>query len=237
MKKTKTQRLKILLSAWPGLPTLHHPDFDAFRKETKQKREAGTGYRAAFIWPYLNQEDLARPRTLLLLLNARARNHPSCFAAAHGETMHLGLVSQAIVPFFLNHHVVTLNGILDRKSDREYGKLVHWEDHPDAFTWMHTQQQFLPGSALIILEAQDRLMAFLIECCTQILHDIPVALLTSDSYPIQPEPPSKSENGVNGYASLSIMAQETPYSLPSHLPISRMASLLSAATVSRQDHM
>jgi hypothetical protein len=142
-----------------------------------------------------------------------------------------------VVPFFLNCHVVTLNGILDRKADRDYGKLVPWEDHPDAFTWMHTRQQFLPGLALIILEAQERLMAFLIECCTQILHDIPVALLTSDSYPIQTEPPSKSENNVTGYASLSIMAQEAPYNLPSNLLISRMASLLSAATVSQHDNL
>ncbi|KAF7511413.1 hypothetical protein GJ744_004602 [Endocarpon pusillum] len=86
----------------------------------------------------MNQEDLSRPRILLLLLNARARNHPSYFAAADGEAMHLGKVTQGLVPIFLNCYVVTLNGLSDRKADADYGKLVHWHDHPNAFTWMHT---------------------------------------------------------------------------------------------------
>lgn len=123
MKKTRPQRLKIILSAWPGLPVSHRPDFDAFRK-----KQANARFRDPFIWPYLNQEDLARPRSLLLLLNARARNHPSCFAAADGEAMHVGRTLQVIVPLFLNCYVVTLNGITDRKADREYGRLLNWDD-------------------------------------------------------------------------------------------------------------
>ena len=237
MKKSKQQRLKILLTAWPSMPPSHRPDYEAFRKEDLEKRKAGTDYRDSFIWPYLNQEDLARRRTLLLLLNARARNHPSRFAAADGEAMHIGLVTQGLVPVFLNEYVVILNGFVDRKEDHEYGKLVHWDDHPDAFSWMLTQRQFQPGSALLILEAQARLMEFLVQCCTQILHDIPIAMLTSDSYPIQLEPRSKSENNVNGHASLSVMAQEMPYSVPSSLDMSRPASLLEAAAVSAQDHL
>jgi hypothetical protein len=237
MKKTKQQRCRILLNAWPDLPASHRPDFEAFRKETPQQREAGTRYRNAFIWPYMNQEDLSKPRILLLLLNARARNHPSYFAAADGEAMHLGKVTQGVVPIFLNCYVVTLNGLSDRKVDADYGKLVHWDDHPDAFSWMHTRRQFLPGEALLILEAQERLMVFLTECCKQILHDIPTDSLISDSYPIQPEPPSKSENNVTGHTSLAVMAAETPYRLPSSLDISRLVSLLSANAASKEDHI
>ncbi|KIW99134.1 uncharacterized protein Z519_00797 [Cladophialophora bantiana CBS 173.52] len=236
-KRTKQQRLKILLNAWPGLPASHRPDFEAFRIESPQQRQAGTRYRGAFMWPYLNQEDLSRPRTLLLLLNARGRNHPSCFAAADIEAMHLGRVTQGIVPIFLNTYTVILNGISDRRKDHEYGKLVSWEDDLDAFDWMHTRRQFIPGEALLILEAQERLMTFLVDCCMQILHDIPVGLLTSDSYPIQPEPPSKSENNVTGHASLAVMAAEAPYRLPSKLDLSRVSSLLSAITIAKEDHL
>lgn len=232
MKKTRPQRLKIILSAWPDLPVSHRPDFDAFRK-----KQANARFRDSFIWPYLNQEDLTRPRSLLLLLNARARNHPSYFAAADGEAMPVGRTLQVIVPLFLNCYVVILNGISDRKADREYGRLLNWDDHPDAFDWMNTQEQFLPGEALLVLEAQERLMAFLVECCTLILHDIPEELLASNSYPIQPQPPSKSENSVTGHDSLAVMAQELPYCLPSTLSMSRIASLLSAATISAQDHV
>lgn len=34
-KKTRPQRLKILLEAWPGMPTVHRPDFGAFRRESE----------------------------------------------------------------------------------------------------------------------------------------------------------------------------------------------------------
>ena len=43
-KKTKQQRLKILLTAWPNISTVHRPDFMAFRKETTQERISGTRY-------------------------------------------------------------------------------------------------------------------------------------------------------------------------------------------------
>ena len=68
-------------------------------------------------------------------------------------------------------------------------------------------------------------MVFLTECCKQILHDIPTDSLISDSYPIQPEPPSKSENNVTRHTSLAVMAAERPYRLPSSLDISRIVSL------------
>lgn len=90
---------------------------------------------------------------------------------------------------------------------------------------------------MLILEAQAGLMEFLVQCCTRILHDIPMAMLTSDSSPVQSEPPSKSENNVTGYASLSVMAQGIPYSVLSSLAMSRLASLLEAAAVSAQDHL
>ena len=179
-KKTKQQRRNVLLSAWPGLPPSHRPNFDAFRKETPQQREAGTRHRDTFMWPYLNQEDLTRPRTLLLLLSARGKNHPSHFAPVDSEATRLGRVTGAIVPAFLNGYVVVLNGISDHKEDREYGKLLHWHDHPDAFSWMHTGRQYIPGEALIILEAQERLMAFLVDRCKEILHGIPATFLASN---------------------------------------------------------
>ncbi|OAP61579.1 hypothetical protein AYL99_03782 [Fonsecaea erecta] len=146
-------------------------------------------------------------------------------------------VSTAIVPVFPNCYVVTLNGISDRNADHEYGRLIHWDEHPGAFSWMTARRQFLPGVALLVLEAQERLMAFLVECCKQILHDIPATLLTSDSYPIQPEPSPKSENDVNGYASLSVMPAEAPYRLPSNHDFSRISSLLSASTVAKENHL
>lgn len=236
-KKNKQQRSKTLLNAWPSLPTSHRPDFEAFRRESERERKSGTRYRDAFMWPYLNLEDLTKPRPFLLMVKARGRNHPSYFASADREAMHLGHVTQAIVPTILNCYAVLLNRITDRNADHEYGKLISWDDHPDSFSWVMSQQQFHPGEALLVLEAQERLMSFLVDCCKQILHDIPSDQLTSNIYPIRPEPSLKSDVDVAGYASMAAMAAEAPYRLPISLDISRISSLLSAVAVDKEDHL
>lgn len=234
-KKTRLQRLKILLNAWPDMATIHRPDFDAFRKESELQRERGTKYRESFMWPYINQEDLLNPKTLPLLLNSRGRHPPSHFAGADINTIHLGLVSKAIVPIFLNEHVMILNGVAG--NTRDYGKLMAWEEHPDAFDWMHTRKQFQPGEGLAILEAQKQLLAFLVQCCLQLLHDIPETTLTSDSFPVLPEPQLKPESEIRGFESLGVMAAEAPYRVPAKLDLRLVESLLAARASAAEDHL
>lgn len=77
--------------------------------------------------------------------------------------MHLGLVTKAIVPIFLNQYIMVLNGIDENSS--EYGKLAGWDEHPDAFEWMTKQEQFLPGEDLLRLGVQERLLIALREFC------------------------------------------------------------------------
>lgn len=64
---------------------------------------------------------------------------------------------------------------------------------------MQTRKQFLPGEALDILEAQDRLLKFLLHCCEQILRDILAADLLEDKYPVQPEPALTSGVEASGF--------------------------------------
>ena len=87
--------------------------------------EAAATHGDAFMWPYINQEDLAKPRTLPILLNSRGRYHPSVFAASDCDAMHLGKVSMVIVPIFLNNYVMTMNGMT---KDEDYGKLIGWNE-------------------------------------------------------------------------------------------------------------
>ena len=102
IKKTKPQRLKILLRAWPNMPATHRPDLEVLRKEVEEQEEGDTRYREAYVWPDVNQEDLDRPWTLLLFFNARDRNHLSRFTAADDEAIYTGFATRVLVPDFLD---------------------------------------------------------------------------------------------------------------------------------------
>ncbi|KAI1199819.1 hypothetical protein F5X97DRAFT_295493 [Nemania serpens] len=233
-KKTRTQRLSVLLQAWPDMPLTHRPDFAAFRKHAGNMNSVARKHRSSFIWPMINQEDLGEPKTLTLLLNSRGRNLPHIFAASDGDGMHLGKVTMAIVPIFLNEHVMVLNGVT---RPEDYGGLLAWEEHEEAFDWMHTRKQFLPGEGLLILEFQERLLEFLVDCCKAILHDIPLDQMTTNKFAVQPEPPLKESLDATGFATLNIMAKEAPYRPPAKLDLQKIESLLFARTARAEDHI
>lgn len=232
-KKSKNARTKILLDCWPGMAESHRPDFTAFRLERpRQGRGTTTRYRDSYMWPYINQEDLSGPRALLVLLNARGHNHPSQFACADAESIHLGLVSTVIVPLFLNEYTMMLNGV----EDERYGQLLSWDDHPEAFTWMHEQQQFNPGDGLLVLEIQERVLSFLVKCCKNLFHDIPPEKLLSDEFPPQPMPELKPPAETDTLDSRALMREEEAYRVPARLDMSRVATVLQAQADAAADH-
>ncbi|KAJ6032214.1 hypothetical protein N7540_002946 [Penicillium herquei] len=234
-KKTRAQRLKVLLGAWPNIPSIHRPDFDAFQRKADFDRGRGKKYRDCFMWPYINREDLLTTKALPLLLNARGRHAPSHFAAADLQAMFFGVVAQVFVPIFLGGHVMILNGI--KTNTRAYGRLMALKEHPDAIHWLSTQKQFHPGEGLSILEAQEGLLIGLVQCCRQLLQDIPESKLMSDEFPVLPEPQLKLESEISGFESLGIMAAEVPYRLPAKLDLQRIKSLLSAKASAAEDHV
>lgn len=236
LKKTRPQKLNILLTAWPNMAAVHRPDFDAFKKESRSSGRSGgrAKYRHHFVWPHINKEDLTKPKTLLLLLNSRGRHPPSAFAAADLDAMHLGIVVGDLQPVFLNNYVFILNGATEAD---QYGKLLAWDDHDDAFDWMTSRKQFLPGEGLLVLEAQQRLLHFLVHCCRLILHDMSDQDITSDKFPILPEPQLKTEAEVEGFESLAVMAAEAPYRVPQRLDLARVRSLLQARASAAEDHL
>ncbi|KAK3956136.1 hypothetical protein QBC32DRAFT_164917 [Pseudoneurospora amorphoporcata] len=235
-KKKKAQRLQILLKAWPNMAPKHRPDFEAFLKESEQQRMMGTKYRDWFIWPYINQEDLSHSRLLPLLLNSRGRHHPCTFAGIDATNTKFAFVTKAVVPIFLNEYTMILNGV-DEKHPDDYGKLLSWDEHPSNFELAMSQRQFLPGEGLLVLEVQDRLLSFLVKCCTEILHDIPEDQLLSSKYSLQPEPHMKEESETTGFESLAVLAAEAPYRVPAKLDFGRIESLLGAQATACEDHL
>lgn len=231
-KKNHTQRLKILLQAWPDMASVHRPDFQAFRREVKGDRETRTLFRDHYMWPYINQDDLCKPNVLLLLLNARGRNLPGVFAAGDLEAMYLGRRLGALKSPHVRGYIMVMDGPL---HEEDYGKLVPRDLKSD---WLEgDQKQISPGEGLLILEAQDRLLGFLVSCCQQILHDISATEMFSDRFPLVTEPPLKAETEVNGFNSLAIMASEAPYRIPAKLDFDRLISILSAKASAAKDHL
>ncbi|EQB55319.1 hypothetical protein CGLO_04762 [Colletotrichum gloeosporioides Cg-14] len=93
------------------------------------------------------------------------------------------------------------------------------------------------GEGLLVLAAQERTLSFLVKCCELILHDIPSDTLTTDVFPVQPEPEFKNEQETDGFDSLVGMAAEAPYRLPARLDLNRIQSLLGAKVAAARDHI
>ncbi|KJR81440.1 uncharacterized protein SPSK_01075 [Sporothrix schenckii 1099-18] len=119
--------------------------------------------------------------------------------------------------------------------DRNYGTLVSWDDNADADNWAVTRAQFIPGDGLVVLEAQERLLRFLIDCCALVLHEVDMASV--QDAPVLPEPVLKQEAEAAGFDSLAVMASEAPYRVPAKIDFNRIIALLAAWTSAAEDHI
>ncbi|KAF9344212.1 hypothetical protein BGX26_004648 [Mortierella sp. AD094] len=230
LKKKREQRKTILLTAWPNMSASHRPDMEAFFRE---KSRNTTAFREAYLWPHINQEDLLKPKLFLIFLNTRARNFPSAFSAADHASFRFATTSGKVTAAFLNEYTMMFTG---RNTPETYGQLYSWDDHDEAASWLFTQRGVHPGYGLQILEVQERVYHFLLECCFQILHEKPRESLMIDDSLIESEPPSLSiaEGGVNSLAAIAAMA---PYRLPASLDLARLQDLVSAKQSAMEDHI
>ena len=233
MKKSQEQRKKLLLAAWPTMSVTHRPDFGALLRETPEQRMKGTKFKEAFMWPYINVEDVTKGKSMLLFLNSRGRHLPHVFAHADYDTAHIGETSGAIRSPFLNSYTMLLRG---QTTPETYGQLVAWDEDDNAFDWLYSGLGFHPGHGLIVLEIQQKMLQFLVTCCFLILHDLSANSLTDKSVPIQAEPPPVSKDETE-YPSLRAFAAEAPYKVPAHLDFVRLKAIVAAKRAGAEDHI
>jgi hypothetical protein len=231
--RTKDARKKVLLAVRPNMPQTHRPDFRALEWESPNQLQSGTRFCDAFLWSYINLEDLAQSRPLLLLLNSRGRNLPHNFAHADFEAIHVGHTSDKIMPAFLNEHTTLLHG---QTTPKTYGKILSWDDHEQAFNWMQSGLQFHPGMGLLVLQIQQEVLEFLVQCCQEIFQDLSFNALTDPSIPAKPEPAALLSNETT-YPSLTAMAAGTLYRVPAHLDFRHLRSLAAARSSAATDHI
>lgn len=69
-------------------------------------------HRDAFMWPYINQENLVKPHSLPIFMSAGARCHSSEFAIVDHETYRIGMFADAFDYKCLLDHRMDLTSTL-----------------------------------------------------------------------------------------------------------------------------
>ena len=232
-KKSQEQRKRVLLNAWPNMPPVHRPDYKVLEREHRPKGQSGTQNRDAYLFPYINIEDLVQGKSLLHFLHSRGRNFPEAFANTDLDAAHLGIVSMAIDRAFLNNYTMLLHG---QMTPDTYGQIIAWEDNDDAFDWMIQGQGIQPGEGLLILEIQKKVLYFLVTCCILILSDMPPESLVSENTPIQPDP-GPVVTDPTAWPSLAALSMEAPYRVPASLDFERLKAVIAAKFSAAKDHL
>lgn len=234
VRKSKPKRRAVLSEAWPDMPKEHQADVAAWKRKSKDTI-VDSANADAYLMPYMNLEDLSKTEPLPLLLNSRGRNPPNAFAHSDVAAYRVGLITRSIDRPFLKEWVMMFNG---QTTPETYGKLYHWDDHPDAFFWSMEVRGLLPGDGLNCLKIQERIYSFLVKCCLIILHDIPRDDITGPAYPEVEEPPRLSANNTEtGTTSLTVTSFESSYRLPSRLDLDRLESVVTAQVAELEDEI
>ena len=169
IEKTPDQRTKVLLTAWPNMSRTHRPDFTALRSESLDQRKSGTKYKHAYMFPFINLEDLVKAKNLLLLFHSRGHNLPTVFARTDLKTQRLYLTSGAAQVLYLDGYIMLLS---NQTTASTYGRLLSHKEDPNAAELLTLGIGQVPGLGLLVLELQEKLLRFLVQCAQLIVHDL-----------------------------------------------------------------
>ncbi|OTA86432.1 hypothetical protein M434DRAFT_15834 [Hypoxylon sp. CO27-5] len=242
------KREEILLKAWPNMTAARRPEtISSLRSlQTGSNNVFDSQTREAYTWPYINLKSLCTDDRLLLFLDSRSRNHPSVFAFSDLGAAGFGM-KHAIIPvgylYWCSMMIHVGTGEEERSS--QYGVLKFPD--PTSLDWdastSDTEDLSLdnigipPGEGILMLEIQERIMKFLVDCCRLILQDIPEAQgpLIGPTPPDVPSisPPLVDEN--SSPTSLETIRAEAPYRVPSMINFRQLHRLVSAHRSDAED--
>ena len=226
-KKTQEQRKKVLITVFPDIPTMHRPDFHAFRTESEEQRHSETKFRHAYLLPFINIEDLVKVKNLLLLLNSRGHHSPDVFAQQDFQGLKFALNSKAVRIKHVPNHVMLLCG---QNTPQKYGSLIPLSD-PRALSGVHQQV----GFGLLVLEIQQKLLSFLVRTTELLVHDLLNSPPPLTARPIILSPPAAIDSVE--WPSVAQAAAQSPYCVPVQFNFPRLQSLVSAKRTDAEDHI
>ncbi|KAF5623806.1 hypothetical protein F52700_9822 [Fusarium sp. NRRL 52700] len=133
--------------------------------------------------------------------------------------------------------------ILRGVSDDDYGTLKKMPE-ADPGVWLHSSNkdydwptstlygkewpvwQYPAAEGMVILEIQERLMDFLVQCCYRILHEIEPNNLFSATCPVRPEPALPSNTQAGGLETFLLeITFEAPCRVPTRLDFANLEKL------------
>lgn len=230
LKKSVLQRRAILLQANSSLPYKHRPDIDqCILKSCPHQRHAA---RAQYACPHLNIEDLTKPTSLLILLDARAKNPPYTFALSDHELAPLMKLRADL----LECTKYTLGVI-----NEEYGMIKEWESEEDAAQAIAFGIAVHPIPGLHTLALQADIYHFLKMCIRGIIPDkmesIQQGSLKIDITRGGPVLiPAQCPQDAN-YSSLETIVRESQYRAPTLKDADRLVALVSACQSEAEDRI
>lgn len=177
-KRTREQRRRVLLAAWPDMPAHHRPDLEAFRRE---KNSGPAGSFGPYLWPHLSQEDLLNPKAFLIFLNARGRNPPPAFSGADADSSAFGSVMEKLEVPYMSGYSVLFAG---RDTPRHMASWSRsWGNHETTSSQSRIPPGTTPGMDLLVLQVQDRIYRFLRDCGQELLRYMDLSTTTLGDAP------------------------------------------------------
>ncbi|KAI1111095.1 hypothetical protein F5Y14DRAFT_464996 [Nemania sp. NC0429] len=225
-------RQAVLLEAWPDMPLRHRPDLSALQEAAGRPSFPSQvmNRRDCYLCPQINEEDFLKPERFLLLLSARGHNPPSDFACSDYMAMWLGLQTLRLTSLYLGGYYVTLDGV---DGPEHYGKLIPSDELPDNFT---RSSAYTPGEALLVLEAQQKILDFLLSCCESIMSGN-CYCLNAPSRLHRPQPPLLPDRSIDFHSLLLVETAKAPYCLPHKTDFNRIETILRGALSAAEDHV
>jgi hypothetical protein len=216
------------------MPPTHHHDHYLITKvllRDMKTQPVSEDEESALLWPFINQQNLSKPKSFLIYLNARGRSPPCNFILTEMEFSDNGQVH--------SHHVdvsaLTIYFSRDL-NPHTYGRVsTPGQVDSDCASVDGVHCRLISG--LQLLQVQEGILKFLVTCCKLILHDMAedAMMLT----PIQAEPPSSElQIHINvGHKSFSDAVVIAPYRNRGIIEIDRLQQYTGAAYNDAKDHV
>ncbi|KAF2877930.1 hypothetical protein BDV95DRAFT_600621 [Massariosphaeria phaeospora] len=230
LRKSIAQRKQILLKVWPDINRIHRPDLPIY-ETTHLKPDPDLV--ATHGWPYIDLEDLSRPKALLMFLNSRGRHLSDKFAHSDLELAPLFKQRKEFVALRRDQYSMAFIG---RGSGDGNGKFVYWNDRLGLTRSINNGLTVSVDHGLQILQIQSHILKFLAGCGLRIVRDLIGKMALPKELLQRPKPFPLSHDEIS-VSTLSNINRDAPYRPPADLDSVRLQSLVSAQRAQAIDYV